>query len=86
MNMKKIKHILRSFASVLKTKNIVPVQHIVDENKLLNGHVALITGGSGGIGMSIARGFLESGCNVIIAGTDEKKLKNCINALDGLGG
>lgn len=81
MNAKTIKHAIKSFAVALKTKNIVPIEHRVDEGNILQGHVALITGGSGGIGYAIAKSFLESDCKVIIAGTNENKLKQCVERL-----
>lgn len=81
MNAKTIKHAIKSFAVALKTKNIVPIEHRVDEGNILQGHVALITGGSGGIGYAIAKSFLESDCKVIIAGTNENKLKQCVEKL-----
>lgn len=50
-------------------------------NNLLDGKVALVTGGSGGIGMAIAKSLIDSGCKVIIAGTNEQKLKQSIEIL-----
>ena len=50
-------------------------------NFRLDGKVALVTGGSGGIGMAIAKRLLESGCKVIIAGTNEQKLKKSIGMM-----
>ncbi len=44
-------------------------------NKLLEGKTALVTGGSSGIGFGIAKKMSESGCKVIILGTNEQKLK-----------
>lgn len=41
---------------------------------LLEGKVAIITGGGSGIGKAIARIFLEEDCSVIIAGRDEERL------------
>lgn len=40
----------------------------------LTGEIALITGGSGGVGLAIAKAFLRAGAKVIIAGTSKDKL------------
>jgi NAD(P)-dependent dehydrogenase (short-subunit alcohol dehydrogenase family) len=37
-------------------------------------HTAVVTGGSKGIGLAIAEAFAAAGCNVVIAGRDEKAL------------
>lgn len=79
--LKKIKFVSKSAVSVLKAKRVVPIFHPTDAKQMLNGKVALITGGSGGIGLAIAQSFIESGCKVIIAGTNEEKLKKCCKKL-----
>lgn len=81
MNAKTLKHAVTSFFAAIKTKNIVPIEHIVDDAKVLDKKVALITGGSGGIGYAIAKSFIESGCHVIITGTNAEKLKSCVEKL-----
>lgn len=81
MDIRTIKHAVRSIVGIVKEKKVVPIQHLVDESNILAGHVALITGGSGGIGYTIASSFLESGCKVIIAGTNSEKLKRCVEQL-----
>jgi NAD(P)-dependent dehydrogenase (short-subunit alcohol dehydrogenase family) len=49
--------------------------------KKLDGHTALITGGSAGIGQGIARSFLEAGANVMIT---SRKAEKCEEAVDAL--
>lgn len=53
----------------------VPVYVPVGQGNLLEGHMAFITGGSGGIGSEIAKQYVNNGCEVIISGTNEEKLK-----------
>lgn len=72
---KKIDSVILHFVSLLKWKKIVPVQTIVSNSSLLQGKVALITGGSGGLGFAIAQKFINSGCKIIIAGTNSEKLQ-----------
>lgn len=74
MNSKILKHAVTSFFAAMKTKNVVPIEHVVDNKELLKDKVALIIGGSGGIGFSIAKAFIESGAKVIITGTNVDKL------------
>ena len=54
---------------------MVPIVASVPSQKLLDGKVALIVGATGGIGFAIAKKYIESGCKVILAGTNENKLK-----------
>ena len=55
----------------------------INTTELLKGKVALITGGSGGIGSAIAKTFLKNSCYVIIAGTSEDKLKKVKDSIGG---
>jgi NAD(P)-dependent dehydrogenase (short-subunit alcohol dehydrogenase family) len=52
----------------------------------LDGHVALITGGNGGIGLAFARGLVKSGASVAIWGRNEEKNAAAIAELNQLGG
>src|SRR6476620_8787031 len=47
----------------------------------LKGRRALITGGSQGIGYSVAEGFLEEGCSVVIVSKNEERLRSAIESL-----
>lgn len=69
-----------------ETVKLCPIPYPVNAQKILAGKVALITGGSGGIGFAMAKAFLECGCKVIICGTNEKKLRDCRDKLNDVGG
>lgn len=52
----------------------------------LNGHVALVTGGNGGIGLAFARGLVKSGASVAIWGRNQDKNDAALAELRELGG
>lgn len=56
---KKIKYLIQNIVVIFKGKKIVPVLVTKDESKVLEGKVALITGGSGGIGFAIAKNIMN---------------------------
>jgi len=51
--------------------------------KKLEGKVAVITGGSSGIGLATARRFVEEGARVVITGRREKELKEAAASIAG---
>lgn len=52
----------------------------------LNGHVALVTGGNGGLGLAMARGLVKAGAAVAIWGRNETKNVAAVAELEALGG
>lgn len=72
-----MKTILKKIMKDLRKKEIVPIQHNVDGNSILKDKVAVIIGGTGGIGLAIAKSYHESGCKVILCGTNENKIEKC---------
>lgn len=61
---------------------ITPIIIMPSNGEELKGKVALISGGSGGIGLSIAKEFLKSGAKVIITGTNHSKLDKVCSKTD----
>jgi NAD(P)-dependent dehydrogenase (short-subunit alcohol dehydrogenase family) len=47
----------------------------------LTGHVALVTGGNGGIGLGMARGLRDAGATVVIWGTNAAKTETAVAEL-----
>ena len=77
----KLKELIH-FAHKLKSeKNIQAVEITKYESDLLFGKRALIVGGTGGIGFSIANAFINVGCKVVITGTKQETLTYALNKL-----
>lgn len=52
-------------------------------NRKLDDKIALVTGGSAGIGLGIAKGFAEEGARVFITGRRPKELDKGVNSIGG---
>lgn len=52
----------------------------------LSGHVSIVTGGNGGLGLAYARGLVKSGAKVAIWGRNLEKNAGAIEELGALGG
>ncbi len=79
-----IKTGIKFLVSTVKEKELVPIMTPVLQSEILKGKVALITGGSSGIGRAMAEAFKNSGCDVIIAGRNEKALLQTEKAIHGI--
>lgn len=79
--MKKIEKFFQHLISICKAKRIIGIPQLVSQGELLSGRVALITGGSSGIGKAIAEAYIKNGCKVIVAGRDEQRLQECADFL-----
>lgn len=76
------KSVLKKIRKCFFGEKIKPVLIPVEEGKYLDGHIAFIVGGSGGIGHAIAERFIANGCKVIISGTNREKLIKTVAELD----
>lgn len=76
---RRIKNLLKS---VFIHHTIQTVQiNSLPKNEWLKGRCALITGGTSGIGFSIAQAFLSSGAAIIITGRSQERINNAIDKL-----
>lgn len=74
--------IKRRLKQMLPKPITIPIVNRLSSGEELNGKVSLISGGSGGIGLAIAKEFYSSGAKVIITGINQKKLDSICSELD----
>ncbi len=69
-----LKKLAKKAIRASKKKEVVPIIRQVDNERMFEGKTALISGCTGGIGLSICKELVEKGCNVIAGGTNQNKL------------
>ncbi len=82
----KLKNAVHTLIQMGKEEKIQPIIVPVEKEKLLDGKVALITGGTSGIGLAVAQAFQNAGAKVIITGTNQQKLEIALKKMGGGGG
>jgi 3-oxoacyl-[acyl-carrier protein] reductase len=58
----------------------------VGDSTPLSGRVAVVTGGSRGIGLAVARALVQDGASVVVSGRDAARLESAVAELEALGG
>jgi 3-oxoacyl-[acyl-carrier protein] reductase len=58
----------------------------VSDSTPLSGKVAVVTGGSRGIGLAVARALVQDGASVVVSGRDAARLESAVAELEALGG
>jgi len=81
MNKTQIKNIVKKIFD-RRPVNKVSVNIVsLPQNELLAGRCALVTGGTSGIGFSIAKAFINAGACVIITGRNKERIDSAIQKL-----
>ena len=78
---KKIEKTIKKMSKLLHHKQVTPIPVLVNEEYVLKDKVALITGGSNGLGREFAKSFVNCGCDVIIAGRNVNTLLDVVKEL-----
>lgn len=65
----------------MKKRVEVGITHLVPPPGLLDKSIALVTGGTGGIGFAIASDLVLAGCRVIVASTNREKFQRLFGEL-----
>jgi 2-deoxy-D-gluconate 3-dehydrogenase len=51
----------------------------------LEGKVAIVTGGNGGLGLGMAEGLAGAGANIVVAARDAEKTKAAVSQIEAIG-
>lgn len=73
--------IINKLRRIKHEKIIIPVFKTISGEQILDGKIVMITGGTGGIGIVIAKSAIQCGAKVIVCGTDVAKIERCCSEL-----
>src|SRR5260370_6095512 len=65
---------------------LAPMSDYLTEMFSLSGRIALVTGGSSGIGLGMAEALARAGARVILVARDPERLREALAALEATGG
>lgn len=74
--------LIKKIIKKLNSKEKIAIPKYIESSSLLNGKIALITGGTGDIGKAIAKQIIQAGGKVIITGTNQKKVEQTCLRID----
>ena len=66
--------LVNKMTMLFKKEKKVPIYNSIPNGKMLDGKIAFLTGGTGGIGRAIAKKIICDGGKVIVAGRNQEKL------------
>ena len=81
MNKARVKQIFKRLFDHQPINHVSVTINAIPQGNMLKGRCALVTGGTSGIGFSIAQYFLDSGADVIITGRRQDRIDMAINKL-----
>ena len=73
-----VKSVIKRIIQSTKEKEVVPIPQEVEINQSIDGKLAVMIGGTGGIGLSIAKNLNKNGCKIILCGTNAEKLEKSL--------
>ena len=82
MDKSRIKQVLKRLFDRRPVNHVSVTIQALPHNELLKGRCALVTGGTSGIGFSIAQAFLSAGATVILTGRSKERLDKAIAKLN----
>lgn len=78
---RKIKNGIKTFAKICQHKPMTALINVIEPTEVLNGKIALVAGGTSGIGKAIAETFYKAGATVIITSRSKDRAEVVANEI-----